>query len=156
LFLKRGEATGQGLEGDTLIDQRLPSSNTDGRIDRQHFDRRSPDVRLSGQDGATPPEVIVPAILSRVEEPGESIRVGVYAGDIRPLVVITLDATKSEIAERGGAAMLLGDDVVQHVTESGARLGHSAILAPISREPANLVRDALCHRPLRGRILSAE
>ena len=49
-------------------------------IDPQHVNRCPPDLHSAEQLGASPGEVIVPSILSWIEERNKFIRLGVKAG----------------------------------------------------------------------------
>jgi hypothetical protein len=58
------------------------------KINFEHFHRRPAGRRESDQDGSLPDEVLVPAILSGMEESRRNSRIGVNPCNVWPLVVI--------------------------------------------------------------------
>ena len=63
-----GGADSLSVRGElTLLEQILTMSNAIGMIDAKYFNRRSADGGLANENGATPPEMNLPFIQTRVE-----------------------------------------------------------------------------------------
>ena len=98
-------------------------------IDRQHVDGDPPDVGQTDQASAVPFEVIGPNIISGIEEAHSHSPRSIEAGDIRPLVVVAVQACEREVVQFVGTSVLFRDDVVHLEGQGIVPLRHSAILA---------------------------
>lgn len=58
---------------------------------------RSPNVRLASKVESLPTKMSFPALLARVKEESDGIRLRINAGEIRPFVQIAVDASETEI-----------------------------------------------------------
>src|SRR5208337_1462837 len=115
-------------------------------IHRENDEGRSPHSGLADQVRAIPPEVTLPLIPSRVEQPGNPPGLRVNSGDVRPLVSIVMQARQRKIVERCGTAMLTRDDIVDwkwHCRIAGLR--HPAILAGVPRSLPHFLRERWVH-----------
>jgi hypothetical protein len=83
-----------------------------GIVHCQDVDCDAAHGRLPDQKGTIPAKMAFPFAAPRLEQFGRFLRVWIDPRDVRTFMVVVVQASKREVAKHGGAAVLLGDDVV--------------------------------------------
>ena len=103
--------------------------DTNKIVDIEHVDRHSADRRFGAEQRALPMKMVNPSIASRMEQPRQLSRVGVDACDVRSFARIATVTAAGEIRFHRGAAMLLGDDVINAERKWVELVDEAAVLA---------------------------
>ena len=88
-------------------------------IDAEHRNGRPPRLRQSHQDGVGPSKMPVPVLAPWMKQTSDRARIGIDAGQIRPLAQIAARATQAQVVSVVTAAMLFGNDVFDVKTNEG-------------------------------------
>src|SRR5712692_8044711 len=106
--------SGDGLQGwkDAFLDQRLPDRHIAGVVYGEHLDRYSPDRRQADQLGASPPKVLFPAVLSRMEQSHQFSGLRIEPSDVRTFVGIAAEARQCQVIRDCRATVFARDDVI--------------------------------------------
>lgn len=92
-----------------------------------------------------PAEVFRPAMPSGIKQAGESLCLGVDAGEVWPLVEVTTETGIGQIAECVATSMLFRHDVLDLKRREDVRFGEMAVFALTARAFADLLLSRLVH-----------
>jgi len=116
----------------------MAESDKGGIVDGQHGDRDSGGAGTADKARAVPAKMAAPLLAAGVEQRNKSAALRVDAGDVRPLGTVAEETGQGQVVLGRGAAMLLGDDVVDGEGDGRAGLRQSAILAALACPLADL------------------
>jgi hypothetical protein len=103
-------------------------------VHAEHADGGAANLGLADDVNAIPSEMLVPVLLARVKERGQSIGLGINSSEIGAFVEITVDAGETEVRFIVSAAVLDRADVLDvQGGEGRVFLMGLAILAAVSR-----------------------
>jgi hypothetical protein len=102
-------------------------------INVQHIDSCSTHACFASQRNAIPNEVLVPIILTRIEEFSELPGQRIEAGYVWPFAQVARETGPGQIVCRGFAVVLFGDDVVNVKRKLGRVLREVAVFATAQR-----------------------
>lgn len=120
----------EGLQSDALSQKRLPKRHHFRVVHAEHLNGCSTHRGLAHQFRPVPAKVILPAVLTRMEERDHVPGFRIDPRDVRPLVRITVAARVGEVLKYSFTAMLFGDNVFQIKTQHTAVLWKTTVLAP--------------------------
>ncbi len=126
-------------------DQKPALLDSLGSVHGKDIDRRSSDGRSAGQHWADPGEMLLPNVLAGVEESRQQTRIGIEAGDIRPLVEVVIQAGQRQVFSLGQSVVLLGNDVVDLEGQNVERLRKPTVFAGIIGADPNLTFQRFVH-----------
>ena len=86
-------------------------------VDREASNGGSPRRRVTHKNRSVPLEMLVPRVATRVKELGRHRGRRIDACKIRALMGVASEATEAQVVERGGAAVLLSDHMIDRERE---------------------------------------
>lgn len=86
-------------------------------VDREASSGGSPGRRVTHKNRSVPLEMLVPRVATRVKELGRHRGRRIDACKIRALMGVASEATEAQVVERGGAAVLLSDHMIDRERE---------------------------------------
>jgi hypothetical protein len=108
-----------------------------GIVYLQYLDRGAPGGADADDAGALKDEMVGPSITPRMKKRGDLPGLRVDSCQVRPFMKIAAVASKCEIINIIGAAMLLRRDVLNVIPQAAMFLVQTAILATVVSPPAD-------------------
>jgi len=122
---------------DALLHQQTTYGNGIGAVDLQQMDRCATGRRLGEKSSAIPTEMLIPRLPPWMKQRNNLTGVRVDPREIRPFVAAAVAARESQVLQYGGAAVLLGDDVVEVKRQFSERFREATILAAVTSPDAD-------------------
>jgi hypothetical protein len=130
---------------DTFRYQSFAQADVFGVIDVQYDNRCAAGWRAAHQDAGVPLKVLRPDILPWMKEACQLSGLRIKSRDVRPLVLVAVQAGQRQI--RGGrwSAVLLGDDMIDLERKGIEELEHPAVFAGVVRPAPDEVFQGWVH-----------
>lgn len=130
---------------DTLLDQQTTHGNGVSTVDLQQIDRCASGRRLGQKPSAFPGEMLVPLLPPWMKQGDDLAGIGIDPRQVRPFVAVAVAARESEVFQYRGAAVLLGDDVVELKRQCREGFWEAAVLAAVTGPDADSFVNRFVH-----------
>jgi hypothetical protein len=127
------------------LHKQLPYGDCVRAIDLQQLNRCAASIGNAAKPGPLPHEVFPPDVPARIEQRHDFAVVRIDARHIRTFVTVAVTTGEREIVQRGGAAMLLGNDVIEMKRQFGKRFRKVTIFAAAPRTIPDGLLGRLVH-----------